>query len=374
MKVARQSLLVMGLLRSLIGRARSSASLTALGFMLITVSVVRVGIWSESDADALRTLALDPWSSTALEATEFRARNWLGPLLAWSTRLTSPVAYFTLHLFIAGLTTFVWVAVIRREVREVDRVAVLLALAGVPGLALPFFWVGNDAITLLLLAAVVATRRQPLWTGLTGLLIGLNHFEHGLVALSVLALWYLLGGRGRLQRMIPVATSIFGLVMGRLIQEAAFRRIGVGPIESRLDINLFGRTDFTSIKSVAFLFPIFVWSVLGLGTVILLTASPLRLRLSICLGVVALPSIMAFDQTRVFAITAMPLIVVALLESAETVALWVRRYMRAFVALLVVAPWLWLNSWKISGSVMPYTILWAVDRLLPGFELSTLPR
>jgi hypothetical protein len=162
--------------------------------------------------------------------------------------------------------------------------------------------------------------------------------------------------------------------MGRLIQEAAFRRIGVGPIESRLDINLFGRTDFTSIKSVAFLFPIFVWSVLGLGTVILLTASPLRLRLSICLGVVALPSIMAFDQTRVFAITAMPLIVVALLESAETVALWVRRYMRAFVALLVVAPWLWLNSWKISGSVMPYTILWAVDRLLPGFELSTLPR
>jgi hypothetical protein len=342
--------------------------------MLITVSVVRVGIWSESDADALRTLALDPWSSTALEATEFRARNWLGPLLAWSTRLTSPVAYFTLHLFIAGLTTFVWVAVIRREVREVDRVAVLLALAGVPGLALPFFWVGNDAITLLLLAAVVATRRQPLWTGLTGLLLGLNHFEHGLVALSVLALWYLLGGRGRLQRMIPVATSIFGLVMGRLIQEAAFRRIGVGPIPSRLDINLFGRTDFTSIKSVAFLFPIFVWSVLGLGTVILLTASPLRLRLSICLGVVALPSIIAFDQTRVFAITAMPLIVVALLESAETVALWVRRYMRAFVALLVVAPWLWLNSWKISGSVMPYTILWAVDRLLPGFELSTLPR
>jgi len=89
---------------------------------------------------------------------------------------------------------------------------------------------------------------------------------------------------------------------------------------------------------------------------------------------IEVPAIMAFDETRDFTVSTMPLPVVALLESSGTVSEWVRRHSRLLVVLYLITPWLCLDSWKVSGSATPYTLLWIADRLLPGFELSTLPR
>ncbi|MFM9086200.1 MAG: hypothetical protein ACKORC_07055 [Acidimicrobiia bacterium] len=353
--------------------ARPAASYVT-PFVILVVGVVRAGVWAEPDSEALRRVAGDPWSAEALTSAEFRARNWLGPLIAWCLRLTSPTAYFVLHLLLAAGAALAWAVVMRREIRGEDLRASILVLAALPGLALPFFWVGNDAVTLLLLAAVVTARRRPALVGLLGILLGLNHFEHGVVVLGSLGLWYLLSGAHRVRRTTPAVVGLIGLVVGRLMQDAAFRGIGVGPIASRLGINVFDRSDFDGVKSVYFLLPLMAWSFLGLGTLVLLVASPDRRRLAICLGVVALPAIIAFDQTRVFTITAMPVTVVALVESSGPVAEWVRRHSRLLVALYLLTPWLWLDSWKVSGSATPYTLLWIADRLLPGFELSTLPR
>jgi hypothetical protein len=341
---------------------------------MVAVAVLRAGIWAEPDSEALRRIAVNPWSADALAGAEFRARNWLGPLISWCLRLTSPSSYLLLHLAFAALAALAWTMVVRRECAPSDRGAIMMLVAALPGLALPFFWVGNDAVTLLLLGSIVLLRRSAPWSAALGMLLGLNHFEHGVVALGSLVLWGLFTGHDRRRRTAAPIAGLVGIVAGRLVQSAVFTAIGADPIESRLGINILDRSDFGSVKSVYFLIPLFVWSILGLGTAPLLIASTHRRRLAICLGAVAIPAVIAFDQTRVFAITAMPVTVVALIESAAPVADWVRRHSHFLVTLFILTPWLWLDSWKISGSATPYTLLWIADRLIPGFELSTLPR
>lgn len=341
--------------------------------LILAAAVIRSGIWAEPDSEALRRVAVDPWSATRLDAAEFRARNWLGPLVAWLTRATSPTAFFILHLILGLLAASLWMRLVSRDARPEDRWPLLLVLAATPGLALPFFWVGNDAVTLLLLAGLVMARRSLVATGILAVLVGLNHFEHGLVVLATLTIWDVLRTR-RHRAVAPALASLVGLSIGRTCQNLLFDSLHAAPVQSRLSIAITERDGLDSVRAVFFLAPLVAWSLLGLGTVVILVASPLRLRLACCLALAAAPALIAFDQTRVFAITSLPVTVVALIESRAAVAEWVRRHRTLMIVMFVVTPWLWLDSWKISGSATPYTLLWILDRLIPGFELSTLPR
>ena len=341
--------------------------------IFLAAIAAKVGIWSEPDAESLRAIAVDPFSRFALAEAGFRARNWLGPALVSALHLSAPTPYFVFHLILAIATASVILRLVTQNAPPSDTWALMLITAAVPGMAVAFFWVGNDAVTLTLFALAICLRRSGYLSALIAVLIGLNHFEHGVAAMLALGLWNCLE-RPRRRSLVPSMLSLVGLIIGRLIQEAIFNEIGVRGIPSRLGINVTNRQDLDSIKAVAFLLPLVAWSILGLGTVVILIASPLRMRLASCLGFLAVPSLIAFDQTRVFAITSLPVTVVALIESRAAVAEWVRRHRTLMIVMFVVTPWLWLDSWKISGSATPYTLLWILDRLVPGFELSTLPR
>jgi len=340
--------------------------------------VARVGLWAESDIEALRTIAQSPFDGDLIASADFRARNWLGPVIAGVLGLSGHLTFFLFHVGLGILLLVVGYLVVLPDKTdlEVARGTVLL-LAAVPGMALPFFWVGNDSVTLLLLSMFVLAQQSAVGTGLLGVLIGLNHFEHGIVAIAAFMLWKILRSPSVKQwpsAALPSFVGLVGVGLGRLLQNIIFHQLEVGDVESRAGIALLDRSDWSSTKAVFYVSPLLLWSFLGLGIVIfMIGTSRDRWASAVSLLLISVPAIISFDQTRVFLVTSLPIFLGALRDSPIEARRKVGQRLLPFVTVWCLTPWIYMESWKIAGSATPYSLAWLLDHLT-SFEMSTFPR
>jgi hypothetical protein len=356
----------------------ASRSASRLWLALSLLLVIRTGVWAEGDIEALRNVAVDPLDASRIESAGFRARNWLGPLVAGGLQLDGTLTFFLFHFLLGVLLLVTCYKVVKPALVETDAArGTLLMLAMIPGIALPFFWIGNDAVTLLLLALYVLLRSRTVVALSVGVLLGMNHFEQGIVAIGALALWGMLRSSTRMEGFRSVRPEVWGLIglgLGRALQGMVFGLLGVAEIESRTSIAIFGREDWSSLKAVYFMSPLVLWSFVGLGILVVLLGTPRdRAAGAVTLGAISVPALIAFDQTRVFLVTSFPVMLMSLQVMNPSPRRWVGRRFWVLVGLWCVTPWVYVESWKIAGSVTPYSVAWLVD-YLTSYELSSFPR
>jgi hypothetical protein len=155
----------------------------------------------------------------------------------------------------------------------------------------------------------------------------------------------------------------------------AFENLGVKSVPSRLGMNLLDRSDWMSVKSAFFVSPLIVWSWIGPVMLIALTLVPrLRVRILVVMALMMMPSFLVFDQTRVFLVASLPVSLLTIRELPKDKLVWINSHFPQIFAVWLAIPWLYVESWKVSGSALPYSIAWLIERFLPGFELSTFPR
>lgn len=332
--------------------------------------LLKTGIWPIPNLGMYQQMAQHPFVNPFGDpAAHYLFWNWLGPFLAWCVGATGDIAFFLFHLLfalafplcLAGLAFF------RLEDSLARRAMLVFVL--LPVSATAWFWVGVDALTLCLLLLALAFPARPFLTLLTGIALGMQHFEQGLCAAAalVLALW--LSQRQKeadlLPCRLPFALLFLGsIILGKLVLLLLFHWYGITVNAGRL---YWLRSHLPELLSLFWMHSQAVlWSVLGLGWVILIGSlgrgiSCRPFLITLCGLLLLLP--LSWDQTRVLAVTAFPLIYVYWLARPAFLAQWTEKEMAGLTLLWLWLPWSWTWGGEPKWSVFPHDLAALTDYL-----------
>jgi hypothetical protein len=268
---------------------------------------------------------------------DYLLTNLLGPTVARALGQTAPHEYARLHLglLVVGLG-LVTVGMYRRDGYRPAR-ALVWILAASPAVSVCLQWLGQpDALTLPLAMSLVLVRRR--WAGFAfAVLLGLAHPEQGLVAavVATIAASFCGGTVTDVGDETPTERCwrwglalVGGVAVGRGITEVYLRVndiVVTRPRTSYLDLGFDGFVDHHLTSPLALLYSLWgpLWLVLGWLTwtwwrspdrdrawpIVLLTA----------LGALV-PVALTLDETRVYALTTAPLLVVIAVRLAASMA------------------------------------------------------
>lgn len=189
-----------------------------------------------------RVFATDPFTAANLPpGAQYVMSSWLVPFMGWALRITSPHKFFVLCLVIDCVmaAALAWLLFLRLDGRSA-RIALIL-YASLPISSTPWFWVGPDGLTLLLMILALAFADRWLLVGLLGVLLGMQHFEQGATAIGALIVSRILGGRvawtGRYGLRFCLVW-LGGAVAGRALLTLIFTVANAQPATDRVKVVL----------------------------------------------------------------------------------------------------------------------------------------
>lgn len=336
--------------------------------------LVKTGIWYYPNPNALFAMAQNPFANPYTNPDEhYMMWSWLGSWLPWliGARTLETLFVFYLALALAFSALFVRIAFATLP-RDAARSAIVL-FAVLPVSTTAYFWVGPDALTLLLMMIALAFPAQPAVTLAAGVLIGMQHFEQGFFGAASLAAAVFLGRRlGYPSRYGPkfCLLLLLGAVAGKLALVGLFRHYGIHVNSGRM---YWLRHHLDLVVSVFLLhFQHILWSVLGLGWLAALRFADWGRRslpFFLMLGAACLLAAISGDQTRVIAIVTFPLVTACWLLNPDFLGRIARRETALLFALWVVVPldWVWMGATK--GSLFPYDVAYVLHHAFGWFAL-----
>lgn len=337
---------------------------------LFGIMLCKTGIWAYPSQHLFLQVAQNPFVNPFTHPNDhYLLWNWLGPAIAWCVGATTPLAYFLLHLAMSlGFTGFfVWLA-IRILPQRLARVSLVFFFL-LPVSGTPYFWVGYDSLTLLLMVAALAAPRSIGLTLASGVALGLQHFEQGIFAAGGLLLANFLTPRplrtNGLGSMSFAVCLLVGVAIGKLALIALFNVHGVVVNSGRL-VWMRSHLD-TLLLNFATSWVFVLYAIFGIGW--LLAAKYLdrgRAAWPFFAGLLLIFSLLPIveDTTRVFAITAFPLVCAFWLLDPKFLALFSDRSVALLLCLWVGMPWLWAWGGIPQLGVLPYDVAFASHALV----------
>lgn len=350
--------------------------------VVFLLCLVKTGIWTYPNPNALFAMAQDPFANPFTNPDEhYMMWSWLGVWVAWLIGATSLHSLFVYYLLLAVAFTCLFVRIAFATLpRELARTAIVL-FAVLPVSTTAYFWVGQDALTLLLMMTALAFPAAPAVTLAAGVLLGMQHFEQGFFGAAALSLAVFLNRRQRqpLPHSLPYSLPyslrfcllfLLATVAGKLVLVGLFRHYGLHVNSGRM-YWLRHHLDIVLWASVLHIQTI-LWSVLGLGWIVALRFLDWGRRsvpFFVALGGACLLALVSGDQTRVIAIVTFPLVTAYWLLNPEFLARIGRREVALLFALWVVVPvnWVWMGMAK--WSVFPYDVVYVLHRAFGWFSL-----
>ena len=324
--------------------------------------ILRSGIGGMPNLNTSRVLATDPFTAANLPpGAQYVMSSWLVPFMGWALRMTSPHKFFVLCLVINCVmaAALSWLLFLRLDGRSA-RIALIL-YASLPISSTPWFWVGPDGLTLLLMILALAFADRWLLVGLLGVLLGMQHFEQGATAIGALIVSRILGGRvawtGRYGLRFCLVW-LGGAVAGRALLTLIFTVANAQPATDRVKVVL---AEWPKMIIDFFMGgPLFLLASLGAGWLAVALYlwytrqwRSLMVPLALLMGL----TMIAYDESRVFGITAFPLLAVSLLLNADFLDKISTRALLYLVAATLVTPWVWVWSGVGYHSSLTYDIL-----------------
>lgn len=342
---------------------------------VFALCLVKTGIWHmPSQATSLhivRNPFVNPFGP--YPEAHYLVWNWLGPFLAWLAGATTIGKLFALHLALSAAFTFLFVKVAFTHLpREAGRTALVL-FAVLPVSTTAYFWVGTDSLTLLLMMVALAFPGAAVVTFLSGLLLGMQHFEQSIFAAAALLFAVVASRRQGYELAYSVRFCLLlflGVIAGKVALVGLFRHCGIEVNSGRA----YYLREHLQVFLSAFFFHLhdILWSVLGLGWLIALRftdwgrrAVPFFVGLA---GVCVLLPVVA-DQTRVFAVVTFPLVTAYWLLNRDFLGKLGRREVALILAIWAIVPLGWVWDGVPRWSVFPHDVAYVLHQAFGWFAV-----
>jgi hypothetical protein len=336
--------------------------------IFLTILVVKTGVWFIPNLEIYRQISINPFANPFVgnENAQYLVWSWLGPFIAWTLKISSFGAFFALHAlflvaFFASSLRLIHKNLPTREARISAAIFITL-----PFSSTGLYWVGMDALTLLLMAQILVFRKNLVVSFILAVLLGMQHFEQGVVAVVILAIFEVLNRRSTSEPHARKAffhlCLILGLGIGRALLTLIFELNGMNLNSGRLYLYL------NSFAGLADLFinnvQIIVWSTLAVGWFLLIAlykGSPTHSRNLLLASLMsALSAILVFDQTRVAAIVSFMFIATGLLLQDNLLKMLSNRLVTIYLGLWAIIPFTWVFGGVVKTSVIAFDVAWAV--------------
>lgn len=185
----------------------------------------------------------------------------------------------------------------------------IFLLLSFPFTFIPFYWVGMDGMTLLLMAAVMISFKWTYWPLFFGYLLGLQHFEQGVLAFSLLGgsilLYFLVHKNknivGDIWRVLALGVTI---ALGKITLFIFFDVAGVELKGDRYSYLIDNIQLFYTMWENSW--PYIIWSLLSCSWFIIFKRARAHWPLFVAITFAFLLLMLVGDQTRVGAIIIFP--------------------------------------------------------------------
>jgi hypothetical protein len=331
--------------------------------VLYLVALVRTGVWYMPNLADQAAIAADPFVNPLVDPeAHYVFSNWLGPFLAWLVGARTVGGFFALHLAAALALPLLFARLVFQRLPEEQARASLLLFFALPVSTTALYWVGMDGVTLLLMLAAVAYPRLAV---LTGLALGMQHFEQGLFAAAALVL----AAAWARRPVRPFLLLLLGLALGRGALALVFRQSGIVLHSDRVDYwmthgPVFVAQALTSLH-------VSLWSVLGVGWFAAVKNRERAFFWALIPLLLLLP--LVGDQTRVVAIVTFPLVAVFWLLDDVFLTGLSRRWATQLALAWVAIPWIWIWGGRSHTSVFTHDVAMFGARVLHLFDLAPGP-
>ena len=318
-----------------------SLVLQCLFFSLLFMAVIffHSGIWPMPNIHA-QWLVSQNLTSVAFPDpyAHYLYGNYLMPALFGIFGGGSLDAYFAYSIAVSFLFIFVviyWFLTYHGNASAIEesRLFVLLAF---PFIFIPFYWVGIDGMTLLLMAAVLITFNRKILPLFFGFLLGLQHFEQGFLSFAVLGgsvLLYFLVHKDKalvkdIWKLLALGAAIF---LGKLALASFLLAVGVelqGDRVTYLQKHIqYYYEDWTNK------WPFIAWSLLGVSWVLVVNNIRRYWTFLLATAFIIVFLMLVGDQTRVGIILIFPSVFYWVLRDRE---LWSSLKPRAVLYLSIL--------------------------------------
>ena len=343
------------------------------GFVL-ALSFFKAGVWYIPNLDSSWVISLNPVSNPFTDPlSDYLMWNWLSPFLTWRLGIHSEQSFLYFHLLFSIAFTCIFIVRIWAQFQERDARTSLVIFAALPVSATAYFWIGMDSVTLLLMLLLLLVRRHA-WIAMPiGVLLGMQHFEQGLVAFGALVLASLLSLclKTRSEYSISWATaSLAGVIFGKIVLLVIFSHYGIHVNTGRLYVlQSYSRQ---CLGEFYYRWQYILWSVCGVGWIAVAKyieqgKATAPFVISLCGLTLLLPLVQ--DQTRVLAIVSFPLLTTFLLLNLRFLESLHGRLTSAIFGLWVVIPYPWVWRGVPRVSISSYDIAYILHRLFGWFHV-----
>jgi len=285
--------------------------IVAITLLSLFIVIANTGIW------AMPNLSMQHMVSQSLTKVPFDDpnahyiyTNYFEPLLFKLLGGKSLLAYALYTLFISTLFFIVfaiWFIYHHGKEVAIHQHKLLLAVT-FPLFMIPFYWVGMDGMTLLLMLLIMLSLNRPIVI-LPAILLGLQHFEQGFSAFLLLSgsltLSYLISkDKQHLSLLKRLAIITLSILAGKLLLSFWFYFMNVGLSGDRnsylqnnleLFLSMFKSSSFTIL-----------YSLLGVGWIVVATNAKKLWPFLVAVAVVFSLTAIVGDQTRVGLIVLFP--------------------------------------------------------------------
>ena len=276
--------------------------------------VLKSGVWAmpniESQYQVSQSLTVNPFSDPD---EQYLYQNYFAPLVFGLLSGKSLIFFivYSAALAVFFLTVFVvWFMNYHGRETALKQYGLLTALT-FPVFAIPFYWLGMDGMTLLLIFAILIAVQNSAWkisSALFALLLSFQHFEQAVASFSLLIVTLVIplvfGNKSHLAYLYKILWVVLWVILGKLIMLVTFHILGIEIPGDRFAYMQKYMAGFLNEWKASW--PWMLYAIFGTGWLLLLFHYRTSWPILIAAFLVFISLMFFEDQTRLSAILTFP--------------------------------------------------------------------
>lgn len=336
--------------------------------------VIRTGVWFFPNYSNSLSIIEDPFKSPDLNPEQqYIFGSWLIHAIAHWVGVNSAVGFFLLNLVFVSLFFLIAWAAIKERFTETIRPLVFGLFCLFPASSIIIWWVGMDALTLVLLEIIVLaiTKRWRVVSAVVPSLLALQHFEFSFIALILFLIGLLL------QRAKDLSSRVFVSIVLLSVSKGLFEAV----LASN-DIVYVSRFSWmlenlgSSLLMFFWAFLPILWSLFGLFLVFVKWSGASFQQLKhvfVPLVLCLIPVMLSFDQTRTGAVLIFPILFYFLLSEVNFIEINLQKIRPGVLLLISLVPTFIVLSGRVQSGVFMEDIYFAIHAVFNVFDVPSDP-
>lgn len=312
-------------------------------------------------------IAINPFVNPfRVPGDQYLMTTWLGSYLVSVLGIKSIAGIIWFFLTCGVIALFVLWITVKKYVPGSQRARSLTCTALVPAVSVVFYWVGMDTLTFLLFCLFLYYSKNIYVTFAIGVLLGMQHFEIGIVGATALVVYQILR-QSNIRKNLELIGGLgfaFGLVSGKFLLGLIFSSHNIVIQSNRTSIGL--QTLKTNRHVVlSNIIPIY-WSLFGSFWILLaLIVKKYDREIIALLVALIIPLAVVFfvkDQSRIMQLSSFILIMQAVVLNPNQLAKLTDLQMRIILLAWLLIPWVWFWG-STRYSVIGFDIRYLISRV-----------